>query len=507
MNNPNAFLFVTHELNNEILDRFYNLEYAVKDYGKAFLLLNRENDEENSSTMEIPSNLNSYIFNIESLNELNYEPIEETIVPGSNHFTTLRFFLDHLEFKYYWVIEYDVIFTGEWDYFFQNFNHIDADFITSHIERYPDKPHWFWWNTLHLDNVTLKEHQLIRSFNPIYRISNKALEFLNKLLKGRKNWGHHEVLIPTALRYWGFSILDFGGTGEFVLPQFEEKFYLMPNQITQGSMRAKPQINKTELLVENKLLHPFKSTKDIPIHNDTENISPILDKIESQNAKLLRLNQEILWANIFRDSIKSSLWFKNQAINPGRWAAGYPMLYLIYRVLQDLKPQNILELGLGESSRLTIQYAKEYLKVKLNIIEHDQDWLSFFANEMSDSQSFVSILPITQTLVGNNLFTNHYENLYETIKDYIYDFIIIDGPWGAPWHSRNQILEIVENNLLAEKFVIIMDDYDRRGEKQTINNLYDLLHKKNISYLSGVYSGNKDVVVVCSENYKFITSL
>lgn len=109
--------------------------------------------------------------------------------------------------------------------------------------------------------MTLKEHQLIRSFNPIYRISNKALEFLNKLLKGRKNWGHLEVLIPTALNHWGFSILDFGGTGEFVLTQFEEKFYFMPTSLANGTMRDKPHISKTELSVENRLYHPFKTQK------------------------------------------------------------------------------------------------------------------------------------------------------------------------------------------------------------------------------------------------------
>lgn len=102
---------------------------------------------------------------------------------------------------------------------------------------------------------------------------------------------------------------------------------------------------------------------------------------------------------------------------------------------------------------------------------------------------------------------NQYKNLHETIKEHIYDLIIIDGPWGSPWHSRSQILNIVENDQLAQSFVIIMDDYNRRGEQQTVNGLYDLLYKKDISYVRGVYSGNKDTIVICSENYKFITSL
>ncbi len=262
-NKSNAFLFVTHQINDEILERYYQLREEIKGVGESFFLFHKEEEENNTPELLLSENITSFFFNTDSLNELDYEPIEDTIVPGSNHFATLRFFLDNPDFKYYWVIEYDVIYTGNRSDFFRNFNSGDADFISSHIERFPDKPHWYWWNTLHLEKITLQKHQLIRSFNPIYRISHPALVFLDHLLKGRKNWGHHEVLIPTALKYEGFKLLDFGGKGEFVLPQFEEKFYLMPSEYTTGTMRDKPQISKKELSIKNKLLHPVKTGNEV----------------------------------------------------------------------------------------------------------------------------------------------------------------------------------------------------------------------------------------------------
>lgn len=258
MEKNNAFLFVTHKINDEILRRYNKLQQEINDFGELYLLLHQEEEKDNASELVIPEDIAPYLFNIDSLNELDYEPISETITPGSNHFATLQFFLDNSEFKYYWVIEYDVVYTGNWADFFLCFSAFDTDFISSHLERYLNKPHWYWWHSLHLDNITLQTHQYIRSFNPIYRISNRALIFLNDLLKGRKNWGHHEVLIPTALKHWGFSILDFGGDGEFVLPQFEERFYLMPSLYSDGTMRDKPQIREEELLVKQRLLHPVK---------------------------------------------------------------------------------------------------------------------------------------------------------------------------------------------------------------------------------------------------------
>ena len=218
-------------------------------------------------------------------------------------------------------------------------------------------------------------------------------------------------------------------------------------------------------------------------------------------------NNEILWAHIFTDTIKSSLWLKNQSFSPGRAAAGYPMLYVIYRILQNVKPRKVLEFGLGQSSKLSIQYAMAYPDVSLNIIEQSKDWLDFFANEMPDVSSFATLLTVDSVPCGNDLYTNHYKDLMDVIKDNKYDFIIIDGPVGSQWKSRSQIIEIAENDLLADSFIILMDDYERKGEKQTINALLDVLCEKKIPYTTGVYSGKKDTIVICSTDNSFVTTL
>ena len=66
---------------------------------------------------------------------------------------------------------------------------------------------------------------------------------------------------------------------------------------------------------------------------------------------------EVLWGEIFRDTIVNSIWLKDKSFSPGRWAAGYPFLYALYRVLDEARPKRILELGLGQTTRMIGQYA------------------------------------------------------------------------------------------------------------------------------------------------------
>ena len=66
---------------------------------------------------DVPEEIKSYpymAFTSEILHGMGYQPIAATIVPGSNHFPLLKFYLENPGYDYYWVVEDDVFFTGEW---------------------------------------------------------------------------------------------------------------------------------------------------------------------------------------------------------------------------------------------------------------------------------------------------------------------------------------------------------------------------------------------------------
>ncbi|MGE6220834.1 hypothetical protein ACQKCH_13480 [Nubsella zeaxanthinifaciens] len=221
--------------------------------------------------------------------------------------------------------------------------------------------------------------------------------------------------------------------------------------------------------------------------------------------QLQKNSEELIWAAVFNSTISDSEWLKNKSFSPGRWAAGYPLLYILYRIYNDIKPKSVLEFGVGETTKLGYQYATHH-KTNYQVVEHDEKWLSFFCEEKYDIKKHLIKTSISEQQF-NGFPTNIYDNLIEKIGKEKYDLIIIDGPFGSPHFSRNQILEIVNNDNLASSFVIIMDDYNRKGEQETIDLLKINLSKKSITYYEGIYSGQKDSLIICSENYRFLCSL
>jgi len=235
----------------------------------------------------------------------------------------------------------------------------------------------------------------------------------------------------------------------------------------------------------------------------------LIENVEKTNDKLVEVNKkldEIYWANIFNNSISGSKWLTYQSFNPGRWAAGYQMLYIIFRIYDTIKPKNILEFGLGESSKLLYQYHISNQDASYKIIEQDHNWLNFFSKSTFDVSSHTVLLDIEKRIIHGQE-VNMYKGLISKLEKEKFDFVIVDGPWGSNNYSRYQIVELLENNLISEQFVILIDDFERIGEQETVVKLKELLNQKGIKYFEGVYSGIKQTYLICSENFKFVTSL
>jgi hypothetical protein len=140
------------------------------------------------------------------------------------HFPVLDFFLAHRDYDRYWVVEYDVRYTGDWKALFDSLEPLDHDFVTSHIRRYAQEPGWTWWNTLEHPSRTIAHHERLRSFNVVYRLSNRALEFIHDAqLDGWR--GYFEVSLPTLLFHSGFKVLDLGGDGDFAPAERKNAVY------------------------------------------------------------------------------------------------------------------------------------------------------------------------------------------------------------------------------------------------------------------------------------------
>ena len=128
-------------------------------------------------------------------------------------------------YSHYWVIEFDVRFTGRWTDLFQAFRRSPADLLTTSLHDYAYHPNWAWWKTLQTPpEVSLAPSDLIRAFLPIYRISRRALRELPEAY--RSGWrGYHEVTMGTILKYAGLTLEDIGGDGPLVRWRNRNRFY------------------------------------------------------------------------------------------------------------------------------------------------------------------------------------------------------------------------------------------------------------------------------------------
>ena len=240
-----AFLITTDVLSKSTIRQFNKLRKAAEPYGDVYILFHSKYNTIPEKHKKLPI----LIFTDDLLRNLDYKPILNAIVPGSNHFPVLDFYLKHPEYSSYWCIENDVGFNGRWDFFFNSIlQNSTSDFISSHIRKYSKIPHWHWWNTFHSPNSEIKQENLFRSFNPIYKLSNRALKYLDSCLKNGYV-GHHEVLFSTLLMNGRFIVED--------LSTIKNNVTTNLNFCTLQTMRWKPIVlfmgNQ-----KNKLFHPIK---------------------------------------------------------------------------------------------------------------------------------------------------------------------------------------------------------------------------------------------------------
>ncbi len=245
----NIYLFMCHTISKEILEEYNKIDKATKGLGETYLLFH---STDNNSPSDL-AKYKKYLFTDESLIHLDYPMLRKSIIPGSCHFPLLQFFIDYPSYDFYWLIEYDVRFTGDWRKFFQYFNASSADLLACDIRSYADKPNWRWWGLNHPSKkISLKKRYA--SYNPIYRISNRGLKFIHCSL--RDGWkGHQEVVLATLLYHNGFELRDFGGNGSFVKPGDENRFYLSNSD--NSTVRWRPPFKKIGQN-DQKLYHPVK---------------------------------------------------------------------------------------------------------------------------------------------------------------------------------------------------------------------------------------------------------
>lgn len=140
-------------------------------------------------------------------------------------------------------------------------------------------------------------------------------------------------------------------------------------------------------------LRELRMNSDKEVLGLKKDVSARLSDAHRKLDKICNSEQEIIWGQVFNQAIRGSRWLHDVSLSPGRWAVGYPFLYALYRTLDEMRPTNILELGLGQSTTLISQYAAYFDGVSHTVVEHDASWVSFYSegHELSDATAICQL--------------------------------------------------------------------------------------------------------------------
>ena len=259
--------------------------------------------------------------------------------------------------------------------------------------------------------------------------------------------------------------------------------------------------NKDDLCMKNHLNKHFAALQT-EINGMKAQLSA---EIKALQAKAQRRYQELNFADLLHDSAAGSPWLKDKSFALYGWAANYSFIYTLFRILDNVRPAKILEMGLGQTSLVTSQYvAHNNSAAEVDIIENDASWINIYRPRLATGEN----IRLNQCDIeffdedGQNRRYNR-AALSQITADKKYNLIVVDGPMGGGQkHPRSNILDLVEKNL-APDFIIIFDDVERPGEQATIARTQDKLKTMGIAFATQQRDALKSQFLIFSRSYEF----
>lgn len=249
-----AIFYLTHVYNETIERQLWKLRDEVGDLADIHVAYQAD-----KYSLQIPAKFIPAPFMLDNINELGYHAWGNTLLDGNMHLVWLDLFHRFPVYENYWFLEYDVRFSGNWNTFFSYFDGRDDDFVSSHIEKRKDNPAWFGWNCMKLVNLKIQDDALLKSFDPICRLSRRALALLDERCT-LGDIGNLEVLMPTLFHYFKLKICDMGNL-EKCADGNVSSFYMKYVDAAGNEScthRFRPVFTESELTIPNMIYHPIK---------------------------------------------------------------------------------------------------------------------------------------------------------------------------------------------------------------------------------------------------------
>ncbi len=181
-----------------------------------------------------------------------------TLWPRNIDLPLFWFWRRNPHYRHYWVIEYDVRYSGDWKDFFGSFADNKSDLLGATLFDFDFRPGWAHWESYESASpAPLNER--VRATLSAYRLSDRALSAIDQAYREGTS-GHYEVAIPTILKSRGLVIEDMGGNGPYVAAGNINRHYTNTPQtpgLAPGTFVLHPEGMIKDRL-PNMLWNPFK---------------------------------------------------------------------------------------------------------------------------------------------------------------------------------------------------------------------------------------------------------
>jgi hypothetical protein len=177
------------------------------------------------------------------------------------HIDMFRIFRAYPDYRHYWMIEFDVRYTGDWAVLMRELSESPADVLGTVVQSRAEHPQWGHWKSFCPAAAVLPDEQYVKIFTPMTRLSNAAMRVIDAAYQA--GWtGHFEVLWPTAAAAAGLLVEDIGGKGRFTPRSRYGRHYTTSAfhiYLTPGSFAFRPPIPESYVSQRPPALwHPVK---------------------------------------------------------------------------------------------------------------------------------------------------------------------------------------------------------------------------------------------------------
>lgn len=187
---------------------------------------------------------------------------------------------------------------------------------------------------------------------------------------------------------------------------------------------------------------------------------------------------------------------------PGGYAASASLLLEVFRTMETLRPDAVLECGSGESTGILAHYARRHPECSVVSLENQADWSASVERRfLSEGPRNLHLItaPLEEVSGQDGECYGWYKStaVDQALRNRPFDIVLIDGPSGRSGVGRAGILSRLPD-LISDRFVLYFDDADSALYRSDVAAIQTSLKKHKRDFIMKVINGEKQVAVFAS---------